>query len=497
MNERTFARRAIAGGLFVAAALSAAGASAAGLYFSDRGVRPIGRGGAFVAGADDLGALWYNPAGLAFAGKSVLVDGSWLNFGSTHQRRSLVRDPSTGQERVLGEDYFPEVSGSSPILPIPTLAISNDLGVENWNFAAGVVAPYSAIASYPENDLAFQGQVVPPPQRYGLYSLDGSALAMIGAWASYQPSKNLAFGAGLQVLTGSFNSRLAFSACPPDRLLCAQEDPAYDAVTQLKVGPIAAPSGNAGFIGILHDAPSMQVRVGGSIQLPFWVRSGAKVQIRLPTAAVFRDARVEGDEATVGFRLPAIARLGLETRLGEKRLTRLEIAAFYEAWSMHDQITISPRGEGIRLRGVTGFPDPYTVGELGTARGFRDTYSLHGGIEHTFTLEGYDLTLRGGAAYERSAVPPEWLSVLTVDLDKVQLSAGASLYLMSKKQLRLDAVIGHTFGFSVDVDPRAAQVTKTKVLRANDPADEDVTRINGGRYTARATIVGVGLNWSY
>ena len=42
-------------------------AGAAGLYFSDRGVRPLGRGGAFVAGADDLGAIWYNPAGIVDA----------------------------------------------------------------------------------------------------------------------------------------------------------------------------------------------------------------------------------------------------------------------------------------------------------------------------------------------------------------------------------------------------------------------------------------------
>ena len=49
-------------------------ARAAGLYFTDRGVRPLGRGGAFVAGADDFNATWYNPAGLADAGTSFLLD---------------------------------------------------------------------------------------------------------------------------------------------------------------------------------------------------------------------------------------------------------------------------------------------------------------------------------------------------------------------------------------------------------------------------------------
>ena len=46
-----------------AAWLTAAPAHAGGLYYADRGVRPLGRAGAFVAGADDPGAITYNPAG--------------------------------------------------------------------------------------------------------------------------------------------------------------------------------------------------------------------------------------------------------------------------------------------------------------------------------------------------------------------------------------------------------------------------------------------------
>ncbi|MBI2390826.1 MAG: outer membrane protein transport protein [Deltaproteobacteria bacterium] len=498
MIEPALRRRIVAGALAVAVATSASAASAAGLYFSDRGVRPVGRAGAFVAGADDLGAIWYNPAGIAFAGETVLADFSWLRFRSTYQRRSLVRDPATGDEVVQGSNYFPEVEGTSPVLPLPTVAVSNRLGLdEKWNFAASVMAPYSALTSYPETDMQHRGRTVPPPQRYSLVTLDGSALAVIGLTASYKPSDKFALGAGLQMLTGTFASRLAFNACPPQALLCAQEDPQYDAYTQLKVGPIFAPSANAGFIAIVSDSPGAQLRIGGSFQLPFWVNSPASTKIRLPSAAVFRDAYVEGDQARVSFRLPAIARLGLETRLGEKKQTRLEVAVFYEAWSMHDRITIKPAGDGIRLRNVTGFPDPYEVGELAQARGFRDTFSIHGGVEHEFDAGGYPMALRAGASYERSAVPPEYLSVLTVDLDKIQIAAGSSLWVAQKRNLRLDAVIGYTFGFTTDVDPRSAKITKVKVVRANDPAEQDQTKINGGRYTAGAMLLGVGLVWKY
>ncbi len=53
---------------FVACALPRA-AHAGGFYMTDRGVRPVGRGGAFIAGADDQHAVWYNPAGLIHAGR--------------------------------------------------------------------------------------------------------------------------------------------------------------------------------------------------------------------------------------------------------------------------------------------------------------------------------------------------------------------------------------------------------------------------------------------
>ena len=113
-------RRALAASLLasLAGASLPSEASAAGLYFSDRGVRAVGRGGAFVAGADDLGAVWYNPAGLADAGTSILVDGTWLNFSSEFKRQTQVVDASGTVRRF---DY-PTVKGTTPFLPIPTIA---------------------------------------------------------------------------------------------------------------------------------------------------------------------------------------------------------------------------------------------------------------------------------------------------------------------------------------------------------------------------------------
>src|SRR5580692_5885682 len=93
-------------------------ADASGLYFSDRGMRPLGRGGAFVAGADDLGAIWYNPAGIVDAPSGVLVDATWLHYTSDFTRQALTTS-NTGAPFV---QTFPKVSGSTPVLPVPTIA---------------------------------------------------------------------------------------------------------------------------------------------------------------------------------------------------------------------------------------------------------------------------------------------------------------------------------------------------------------------------------------
>ncbi|MGH7297604.1 MAG: hypothetical protein ACRELB_21885, partial [Polyangiaceae bacterium] len=85
--------------LSLAASAVAVDARAAGLYFSDRGVRPMGRAGAFVAGADDLGAIWYNPAGLADAGTSFLFDMSWLRFSVDYTRQLQIVDAGGAVQR--------------------------------------------------------------------------------------------------------------------------------------------------------------------------------------------------------------------------------------------------------------------------------------------------------------------------------------------------------------------------------------------------------------
>ena len=457
-------------------------ADAAGLFTADRGVRPLGRGGAFVAGADDLGAIWYNPAGLADAGTTLFIDLAWLNFSSEYTRKTQVTDAG-GTVRTYN---YPKVDGTTPFLPIPTLGGSYAFGSEKqFTVAIGILAPYTAIASYP---LTVAGQ--PSPSRYSLVSLDGSALVISGAYFSYKPIEQIRIGGGLQALVGTFKSKVVFSASPPDRLISAPEDPAYDSLSQLNVGPILAPSGNFGIIAV----PEKHVHLGASAQLPFWINAPAKIQVKLPNAAVFKDARQEGEDARVRFRLPPVIRFGAEYRtdLGDESTLRLEVAYVREFWSLHESIDVRP--ENVKLYQITGFPSPFGVAPISLPRHFQDSNSFRLGGEYSTKsiFKSNRTDLRAGVSYETSAIPREWVSPLTYDANKIIGSVGASLH--AGENWRLDAVAALVLLNSTNVDPATAQVPRVNPVQGNPTKTE---AINGGEYSARAIILGVGAQYKF
>jgi long-chain fatty acid transport protein len=458
--------------------LAATNASAAGLYFPDRGVRPLGRGGAFVAGADDLGAVAFNIAGTYDAGAALFLDAAWVNFASEYSRQSLLRqvDPNTGE--TVGEflKTYPTVNGSTPFLPIPTLAVSFQPHPQ-WVVSIGAWAPYAGLPSYPET---VAGK--PAPQRYSLLSLDGSALAFVGAGAAFAPNKNWRIGLQAGVLAGAFQATTYFSGCVPETFFCANEDPEWDVLAELKAAPIIAPTGALGAIWI----PSPKVRAGLSVQLPVFVRAGATIRTRLPAAPVFEQATQEGEGAGIAFDLPWNLKAGVELRLVEG--LRLEVAGGFEQWSMHDKIRVDP--QGVALKNVAAFPETYYLPSIDLDRNFQDSFSVRVGGEYSAKIFDVGWDFRAGASYESSAVPTDYLHVLTLDSDKVSAAAGLSVHL---GKVRLDVVYAHVFFLDRAVDPRTAKIAQVAPVKANEPIYPNY--INGGTYTSRGDVVGLGITY--
>ena len=266
---------------------------AGGLYLFDRGARALSRGGAFVAGADDPSSLWYNPAGLKYSGNQVLMDATLTIFMGSFTRYDAAGMPQAKVEA----DPMP--------LPIPTLALSHNFGLEDWTFAAGIFAPNTILMGWPET-VNQNGSVVPSPARYSLINMRGSLLSAFSLGFAYHGIEGLSIGADIQIQTGRFKAKTALSGC--DAFACAfPEDPEFDSTVTLDLFPVVGVSGAAGFTWDLELA-----RLGASVTFPYTLSGTADLHISLPTSPLFENAAVKGDKAQVELKFPFIYRVGGE-----------------------------------------------------------------------------------------------------------------------------------------------------------------------------------------
>ncbi len=481
--------------LFVCAlALTPSRASAGGFYLLDRGTRPLGRGGAFIAGADDPGALWYNPAGLGLAGEQLLIDGT-LTFLDVSFTR--IDD---------GGNTMPTVHGHNLPVPIPTLGASFDFGLEHFTFGVGLLAPNAALMNYPES-LQVDGEAYPAPQRYSLYSMEGSTLATLALGAAWTPLPDeFSIGLGVHLIFGAFAARLALSAC--EGAICTfPEDPDYDATAQITLSPIFTASA---ILGATWRPDRGPIRIGASISTPYSLSGTASTAVRPPSATIFEGAMARSrfescgavsDEdvaadpnhpcrattADVNINFPWIVRLGVELLAVEN--LRLEVAVVYESWSVQQDVYVRPRETW--LTDGLGFLD-YEVGELSTPRHMRDTVSVRLGGEYMFDDR---FQMRLGGYWESGAFDNAYLSPLTIDSDKIVVAAGFSARIDAG--FFADVMVGYAHLFPHRV--RDSQVHQKNPIRPQMPAEgmqpDGAPAVGNGDYSYTAPFVGLGIRW--
>lgn len=440
---------------------------AGGLYMFDRGARPLSRGGAFVAGADDPSALWYNPAGLKYSGNQVLMDATLTVFMGSFQRLDAAGLP---QEKV---------DADPTLLPIPTLAMSHNFGLEDWTFGAGIFAPNVVLMNWPQTVQTNSG-VVPSPSRYSLIGLEGSLMSSLTFGLAYHGIEGLSIGADVQVVAGHFKAKTAIGGC--DGFACAfPEDPAYDSIATLDLFPAV---GISGALGFTYDMELL--RIGASVTLPYSLKGDAKLGLELPDSPLFENASVRGDRATMELKFPWIYRVGAEIRPAD--WLRMEGAFVYEGWSRQSDIPVNPKN--VQMMNIRGIGN-YDIGPMSIQRKMRDTWSIRGGYEAELPEEWFwdlKVKMRGGLAYERGAFTSKTLTPMTVDTDKVILTGGFGINFTDT--IRMDGVAGWIF--MQDPKVRNSQITAPAAIR---PELQSSQAIGNGNYKAEAFYIGGGFSF--
>lgn len=500
---RAFQRRLAATPL-LAAALAVATAFAAvpkahagGFYLFERGVRPLARGGAYIAGVDDPSAMWLNPAGMAWSGDQVMGD-----LTLTYIRNEYTRLDSGG-------NFQPTVVGTNQPIPIPALGVTFDFGLPNFTFGLGTFAPNAALMEYPEYATYSTPEAditTLAPQRYSLMSLAGSVLTTLTAGAAWRPIPQLAIGLAGHLTLGTFGTRVAISSC--DGVICNfPEDTDYDAVTQLFAAPIVA---GAGLVGVTYDPGP--VRIGLSVGSPFELGGHSTLQIRLPEATLFDGAvavnrrgncadTVDSDREAVlndldhpcrdleanmsGLWFPLVIRAGVELRMIEH--LKIEAAATYEHWQFQENVTITPNNVWV-VNALGGGLD-YQVGDIVIPRRMQGTVSVRLGGEWEVNDS---FRIMAGGYYENSSFSDRYLTVLTLDSDKIVVSAGVTF--RAAGGLWTDITVGYGHLFSRQV--RESAVPQPTALRPQQSqASPYAVTIGNGDYQFYAPFIGVGFHY--
>ena len=468
-------------------------AEAAGMFVTPHGARPLGRGGAFVAGADDLNAIYYNPAGVAAIDYGQTGWTGLLDAGFVLQNVNYTRDENGIMRPTVGADGG--VLFGAPLV-IPQFGFARKLR-QRWGSVSlgfGMWIPYTGLPRYPEPSYATEADVqrVPDvaPQRYQLIGLhDGSLarstlLAVLNPVASFSLLRDkLQLGFGPQLALVYFRSRIMLSGCT--QVMCRPEQTDFDTLVVAQAFAVT-PSFN---VGAMYR-PVPLVRFGLSFQFPFFVRSATgTVDTRLPTNELFNGASVRGRDASLALNLPPILRAGVEFLALQDRL-RIEVAYTGEFWSLQKDVTFTPQDIAIEnLKGIGS----YELGPVAIDRQMKDTHSVHLGVE--WAAWKY-IGARVGGMFETGGMPDATITVLTPDGLKGLVSIGAFIPKVHflRTDWRFDVAYGRIIQPDRVVSPADSKIYPSNPIRPDATYPAGVGGIGGGRYEVSYDLITFGFS---
>jgi long-chain fatty acid transport protein len=402
----------------IVTALLSLSAEASTFYLSDIGAQGLGRAGAFVAGADDITAQWYNPAALTRI-KGGMVG---LNTAGAHQFIDFQRADSSGP---LDEDGNPtaspnqEVSNAASPVFIPHIGVA--YGWEKLTLYAGLTTPYAGDFSYPSDG----------PQRYSLIdtiviqTFAGPAIAYKATpWLSLGSSlswNTLKIGQSRQISLYFTNTFLNEDGTDHTKV----EDPSADVLFEFEANDTSALSYS---LSAMVEPPDGKWAAAVMVQPP--IRFDAKGEMSADFSSHFLKNEeglvylpqdvAEDDEVTIEVVMPMIIRSGALVRPMEQ--LELELAFVWEGWSSVETLQIDDLDMDLQVEVFGDVQDQVIEGPIVLPTGYSNSWSLRFGGE--WTAQSY--AVRAGALFETPGVPTGSLSVNLVDRKKLGYGLGAS-----------------------------------------------------------------------
>ena len=422
--------RFVFGVLVLFATASVATRARADGYFSGTsGARAAGRGGAFVARADDLSAVSHNPAGLA------KVEGTLLQLGNrfSHNRHDFLREPTLDwgnlEDGIPPYVEFAEVHNQEPWqLLEPLLGVASSLGLRDWGFALSLHAPAGiGREQYPVNG----------GQRYMMVSRE-ALLVSYSASAAWKSGERFGLGASVQWV---HVPRLRYQLVIDGTRFPGEVNP-----VRSELGMLATISGSDPFtlntvLGAWYrPAPWLELALSGQI-LPAEIETDSTLEIEPLSPAIDDDVvlRREGaraNDVTLSLPLPISVHAAARYRhlRGGRELFDVELDVGYASWSRVDSFTMD--GDGLV---ATLLAQRVNVDEIAIAKRWRDTVSVRAGGDYALLPE---VSVRGGVFYESAVANGSHAHVDFVSGAQLGGALGGSLFLT---ELGLELAVAYQF----------------------------------------------------
>jgi long-chain fatty acid transport protein len=452
---------------------------AGGYTLVGSGVRAQGRAGAFVAGADDVSAQWYNPAALTNVHQGTLSLEGWL----TQQVAWFDR------EDIPGVNPFPEVETTADPVFEPSGGYVSPLGglhpaLANTTVALGLMVPTGSDYAWPADGA----------QRYALVS---SAIrqAYVGPSVAHAFTPWLAVGASLQYTFLKLDETLTATLCEEGGESCGSDSPIDDVRLDVSATDPGKLTWNAGVL----LQPHPRVKIGASVQpgVDFEAR-GATTSTLNPDNGLF-DGVLTGDtftddDVTVVVSLPWTVRAGVEVSPVDP--VRVELATAWTNWSRTSALRVTDLDLALTTTETGPMQGESIVvsDDVSLATGFVDTWSLHLGAE----VEAHPaLRVRAGVFGETSATPDSYANPGVADADKL----GGSVGLSARIGPHLSIHGSGLYTLFADREVSASRFAQPALYI--DYNNQFATRVGAGRevgngtYGSTAWVAGLGASWAF
>ena len=381
-----------------------AGSSHAGGFETpDNGTQAVGRGGAFVAKANDPTAIYHNPAGLARQrGTNLLFNGNLLLHSFEFQRIGEFPDDPQDAETPWGNAPYPLVKNIAGPFFAPFLAVATDFNYfDRITFAAGIFGP--PVVGNRTFPLGVENK--PSASRYD-YVQSRSTILFPTASAAVRVTPWLDLGLSAHLVMSSFDQTTVSYADLGEEVCKNAEYFRCDSLNTLNASGTAF---GATLGAMVRPSPSAQF--GASFRTPVNITAVGQVTPEAPRAL---DQDLEPGAATLQLQLPWMLRVG-GRYIGmdaDFELYDLELDITYEAWG-----TAQKLGPIVDVPDLGAFKDIQTV----VLHGYNDTIGVRAGGSYNIDTGDGLLSLRGGAYFDSPATSHEFTRL---DFDTLAKVAG-------------------------------------------------------------------------